>query len=241
MRTFPSYEQDAKICPYFGCAQATCQTGPAWLGSGPSKMGIFHSENKRHTLWVCVPSVVYRHLLHQILSRCGLKSMLQGVFHSSPVEHRAIIVSCGQFRHVDYARELRLTIMSSCAVSMGTESDAFADAWAVSAFLSRCDLPSFTSRLWQSELEGSMKSGAAEFEIHTGPLIILLGTQLHWRSDLSGQNFANLGGICPDAWSGFRNFGWFVRTWEAPSAMAEPLLTGNEMNEKLLLGITRLI
>ena len=31
IKTFPSYEQEASICPYFGCAQATCQTGPVCL------------------------------------------------------------------------------------------------------------------------------------------------------------------------------------------------------------------
>lgn len=31
INTFPSYEHDARMCPYFGCAQATCQTGPLCL------------------------------------------------------------------------------------------------------------------------------------------------------------------------------------------------------------------
>ena len=31
MITLPSYEHDAKICPNFGCAHATCQTGPVCL------------------------------------------------------------------------------------------------------------------------------------------------------------------------------------------------------------------
>lgn len=31
MMTLPSYEHDARIWPNFGCAQATCHTGPVWL------------------------------------------------------------------------------------------------------------------------------------------------------------------------------------------------------------------
>ena len=29
--TLVSYEQEANKVPNFGCAQATCQTGPSWL------------------------------------------------------------------------------------------------------------------------------------------------------------------------------------------------------------------
>lgn len=31
MMTLPSYEHDARMCPNFGCAQATCHTGPVCL------------------------------------------------------------------------------------------------------------------------------------------------------------------------------------------------------------------
>ena len=31
MSTFPSYEHDARMCPYLGCAHATCHTGPVCL------------------------------------------------------------------------------------------------------------------------------------------------------------------------------------------------------------------
>jgi hypothetical protein len=43
MITFPSYEHDASIWPNFGCAQATCHTGPACL---PSQMKVLSTQKK---------------------------------------------------------------------------------------------------------------------------------------------------------------------------------------------------
>jgi hypothetical protein len=44
MITLPSYEQDARICPNFGCAQATCHTGPVCLPNGTDEKDRSNSE-----------------------------------------------------------------------------------------------------------------------------------------------------------------------------------------------------
>lgn len=54
---FPSYEQDARMCPNLGCAQATCQTGPVCLQGHISSLKGCKAVTT-HPLRVCPPVVL---------------------------------------------------------------------------------------------------------------------------------------------------------------------------------------
>jgi hypothetical protein len=47
MITLPSYEHDARIWPNFGCAQATCHTGPVCLPGSVDEFTLFGTQEKR--------------------------------------------------------------------------------------------------------------------------------------------------------------------------------------------------
>jgi hypothetical protein len=145
MSALPSYEHDARIEPNFGCAQATCQTGPVCLqggrgaertagrarGNHPGKMnGI--GEHVRDEL----QRENGTNAPFQDLARAALRLAGDDVEHANGavggarrqalavvVELRVVLQTCVQMRERGWSWSGRSrTIMSSCAVSTGVGS-----------------------------------------------------------------------------------------------------------------------
>jgi hypothetical protein len=68
MITFPPYEHDARMWPNFGCAQATCHTGPVCLSGG--RMSSRYSAQKRSEAcglpFQCLSSAALRIVINYI-------------------------------------------------------------------------------------------------------------------------------------------------------------------------------